>query len=188
MNDIITSFVHLKEMLTDRNMDISMLKNISDEELKTMYNSVTFSINIFEFNVNDNVTVIYYMNNKFKINDLKKFIIDEKKKIIIFKEKINNLNIKNIRDINQNVEVFYIKELLHNISKHILVPKHEIVTDEKEIERIIEEYQLKNKSQLPLILKTDAMAKYLDIKPGDIVKITRNSLSAGEAIVYRYCI
>jgi DNA-directed RNA polymerase subunit H (RpoH/RPB5) len=188
MNDILTSYIHLKEMLIDRKMDTLMLDNISDVELTEMYNTVMFNVNIFEFKVNDKTTVIYYMNNKFKINDLKKFISDGEKKIIVFKEKINNLNMKNIKDVNSNVEIFFIKELLHNISKHVLVPKHEILKDESEIEEMMNKYQLKNKSQLPIILKTDAMARYLDVKPGDIVKITRNSLSAGETVVYRYCI
>lgn len=45
-------------------------------------------------------------------------------------------------------------------------------------------YQIKQKSQLPIILRTDPMAKYLDVKSGDVVKVTRISPSAGETIVY----
>lgn len=127
------------------------------------------------------------MNSKFKINDLKKLINDEDRILIVFKEKINNLNIKNLKEYEANIEIFLIKELLINISKHILVPKHEIVTDQEIISKIVSQFQLKSKTQLPIIQRTDPMARYLDIKTGEIVKITRNSPSAGEAIIYRYC-
>lgn len=185
MNDVVKSYVTLREMLVDRQIDISNLDSISDLEIDIM----TRTNKIFSFNVNDNFRIIYYMNPKFKINDLKKYFGDEEKIIIIFKEKINNLNIKNLKDFeNINIEIFILKELLFNISKHTLVPKHEIVKDEAEINTIMETYQLKSKNQLPIILKTDPMSRYLDIKSGDIVKITRKSPSAGLAVMYRYCI
>lgn len=185
MNDVVKSFITLREMLIDREIDISNLDNISDTEIEIMARTNK----IFSFNVNENFKIIYYMNPKFKINDLKKYFGDEEKIIIIFKEKINNLNIKNLKDFeNINIEIFILKELLFNISKHILVPKHEIIKDEEEINMIMETYQLKSKTQLPIILKTDPMSRYLDIKAGDIIKITRKSPSAGLAVIYRYCV
>lgn len=183
MNEVIRTFITLKEMLNDRKVDTSNLDCISDAELEIMYRTNK----IFSIQVNENFKIIYYMNSKFKINDLKKLIDNEEKIIIIFKEKINNLNIKNLKEYEANIELFLIKELLINISKHTLVPKHEIIKDPEEISKILTQFQLKTKSQLPIILRSDPMARYLDIKSGDIVKITRNSPSAGEAIVYRYC-
>lgn len=183
MNEVIRSFVTVKEMLADRQTDISNLECISDAELEIMYRTNK----IFSIEVNDKFKIIYYMNSKFKINDLKKLINDEDRILIVFKEKINNLNIKNLKEYEANIEIFLIKELLINISKHILVPKHEIVTDQEIISKIVSQFQLKSKTQLPIIQRTDPMARYLDIKTGEIVKITRNSPSAGEAIIYRYC-
>lgn len=184
MNEIVQSYITLKEMLTDRGIDISNLEAISNDELSIMVKSGK----IFSLKINSNMTVIYYTSSKFKINDLKKYLDDSKHIILIFKEKINNLNIKNIKEnTDVFVEIFMLKELQYNISKHVLVPKHEIVKDDNEIESILSTYQVK-KSQLPIILKSDPMARYLDVKSGDIVKITRNSPSAGEAIIYRYCV
>lgn len=184
MNEIVQSYITLKEMLTDRGIDISNLEAISNDELSIMVKSGK----IFSLKINSNMTVIYYTSSKFKINDLKKYLDDSKHIILIFKEKINNLNIKNIKENTEVfVEIFMLKELQYNISKHVLVPKHEIVKDDNEIESILSTYQVK-KSQLPIILKNDPMARYLDVKSGDIVKITRNSPSAGEAIIYRYCV
>lgn len=185
MEDVLRSFVTLKEMLSDRNVDISNLNTISDVELGIMVRNNK----IFSIQVNDDMSIIYYMNSKFKINDLKKYFTNMKKVIIIFKDKINNLNIKNLKEYDDiQIEIFLMKELQFNISKHVLVPKHTILNDEDDIQDVLNTFQLKNKSQLPIILKTDAMARYLNMKTGDIVKIVRKSPSAGEAVIYRYCV
>jgi DNA-directed RNA polymerase subunit H (RpoH/RPB5) len=77
------------------------------------------------------------------------------------------------------------KELQFNKSTHCLVPKHELITDPDEIGQIIVDYQLRGVTQLPLILKTDPMAKYLYAKPGNVVKVTRVSPTCGTNVVYR---
>jgi DNA-directed RNA polymerase subunit H (RpoH/RPB5) len=185
LSHIVRSFITLKEMMKDRNVDISNLDSISHTELETMY-----KINpVFSISVNKNLSVIYHMSQKFTINSIKKILIPECKTIFIFKEKINTLNIKNLKELTgeQGMEIFTLKELLINISKHKLVPKHEILS-ENEVKDLLDKYQLKQKTMLPIIQKTDPMARYLDVKAGEIVKVTRPSQSAGDAIVYRYCV
>ncbi|MEM1636532.1 MAG: DNA-directed RNA polymerase subunit H [Pyrobaculum sp.] len=39
--------------------------------------------------------------------------------------------------------------------------------------------------QLPWIRSSDPLAKLVDAKPGDVLKIVRESLTAGEFVVYR---
>lgn len=183
-NELIQSFVTLKEMLVDRGIDIERLNAIANKELDTM----SKVHKIFSLDVSDKLKIIYHINNKFKINELKKFMNEDEHIIVVFKEKINNLNIKNMREQNNiQIEIFMMKELQYNISKHVLVPKHEIVKDMDEIDNLLNTYKLR-KNQLPIILHTDPMARYLNIKVGDIVKIIRSSPSAGEAILYRYCV
>ena len=184
MNELIKSYVTLKEMLTDRGIDTSRLDAISDIELNTMFKVHK----IFALEINDNMKIVYHINTKFKINELKKYLGDNEHVIIVFKEKINNLNIKNMRDqSNVCIEIFMMKELQFNISKHILVPKHEIVRDQSEIADLLTTYKM-SKNKLTIILHSDPMARYLNVKVGEIVKITRDSPSAGIAIVYRYCV
>jgi DNA-directed RNA polymerase subunit H (RpoH/RPB5) len=184
MNEVIKSYITLKEMLVDRGTNIEQLSTISDTELNIMS-----KVNkIFSLQANAMTKIVYYTNSKFKINDLKKYFVDDEHVILVFKEKINNLNIKNLKEqTNVTIEIFMMKELQYNISHHVLVPKHEIVHDKGEIESLLKVYQLK-RNQLPIILKTDPMARYLDVKAGDVIKITRKSPSAGEAILYRYCV
>ena len=70
-----------------------------------------------------------------------------------------------------------------DITKHILVPAHTVVS-EAEKKRIIEKYNLTG-NELPRILTTDPALQGLKCKPGDIIKITRNSATAGKILFYR---
>ena len=187
------TFNTVKEMLTDRGTDISNLNSISSNEFDIL--SRQNENNVFQIDVNDTMKIVYYLNIKFKIADLRKHLIpyDEssplKTIIIIFKERINNFNHKNVEELSElDVQVFTMKELMFNITKHELVPKHEVIKDDQEISDLVQKHNLKSKLQFPIILKTDPMARYLNIQSGDIVKITRNSPSAGTSIFYRCCV
>lgn len=186
-------FNTLKEMLADRGVDTTHLESISVDEFDIL--SRQSENNVFQIDVNDDMKVIYYMNVKFKISDLRKHLVPytEDKPIstviIVFKERINNFNHKNIEELsNIDVQVFTMKELLFNISKHELVPRHEAIRDEETINNLVTQHNLKSKLQFPIILKTDPMAKYLNIQSGELVKITRTSPSAGLSVVYRCCV
>lgn len=69
------------------------------------------------------------------------------------------------------------------IDKHILIPKHAKLS-EKEKVKLLEKYNISLK-EVPRILKTDSAIESLGVKPGDIIKIIRQSPTAGEAIFYR---
>ena len=75
------------------------------------------------------------------------------------------------------------KELNIDITKHILVPKHTKLND-KEREELLKKYNA-TEFNLPKILKTDATLKGLELKTGDIIKIERDSPTAGDSIYYR---
>ncbi len=73
-----------------------------------------------------------------------------------------------------------------SVLDHEYVPKHEILS-EKEIDEILKRYQCE-KGQLPLIRTSDPAVKEIGAKSGDVIKITRKSLTAGKAIAYRYVV
>ena len=83
----------------------------------------------------------------------------------------------------KEIEVFDLKELVVNITEHELVPKH-ILLSEKDKKQLLERYKIRD-SQLPKILVGDPVAKYLGLKRGDVVKIIRESETAGRYITYR---
>lgn len=66
---------------------------------------------------------------------------------------------------------------------HVLIPKHDKVT-EKEKKELFEHYKLSG-GELPLVSIDDPAIQHLDVKKGDIVKITRPSPTAGTSIFYR---
>jgi len=73
-----------------------------------------------------------------------------------------------------------------NIFDHVLVPKHEILSPEEK-EKLLKQYRVQP-YQLPKIRSTDPAVKAIGAKPGDILKIIRNSPTAGEYVAYRYVI
>ena len=67
--------------------------------------------------------------------------------------------------------------------KHSLIPKHTKLS-EKQKEKLLEDYKISLK-ELPRILKNDSALQALNVKPGEVIRITRSSLTAGEAVFYR---
>ena len=78
------------------------------------------------------------------------------------------------------------KKEINLAPNHVLVPKHEIMT-KPEAEQVLEKYHCKS-IELPLIFVSDPAIVGLGVKPGDMIKITRKSATAGESFYYRYVI
>ena len=73
-----------------------------------------------------------------------------------------------------------------NLYEHVLVPRHEIVASD-EREKLLNEYRVQP-YQLPRLKASDPAVKAIGAKPGDIVKITRESPSAGKYLSFRYVV
>lgn len=66
---------------------------------------------------------------------------------------------------------------------HELIPLHEKIT-EKEAEELFKYHDITIK-ELPKIIRNDPAIRHLKAKENDIIKITRNSPTAGTSIFYR---
>lgn len=70
-----------------------------------------------------------------------------------------------------------------DILKHVLVPQHEVLKEE-EVEKLLKAYNI-SKESLPRIIVDDPVVKAIGAKEGDVIKIIRNSPTAGKSVVYR---
>ena len=86
----------------------------------------------------------------------------------------------------RNIHIFHLDGLIHNMLKHSLVPKHTPIRDKDEIKQILTETNAYI-TQLPVILRTDPIAKLIRLCPGNVCKIIRNSDKCGHSVYYRVC-
>jgi len=85
-----------------------------------------------------------------------------------------------------NIDVITRELQLSPILKHKLVPEHQIMSEE-EVEELLKKMGIK-KFQLPWIKSTDPVAKAIGAKPGDVIRIIRESPIAGKTYYYRYVV
>ena len=82
-----------------------------------------------------------------------------------------------------HMQVFDEDDLVVNITKHELVPRHDLMSTE-EAKTVLDTYNLKT-SMLPRILSRDPVSLYYGAQKGNIFRITRKSETAGTYITYR---
>ena len=200
---IIKSTQTFREMFKDRSISIDELEKLSDIELSSRIAEASNWTPTLHVKVNADTSLFYYMRHKFqkkRMETVSRECLERRHVVFVFKEKINNHNEKIIKEIFDDAisdgslrddfkyEVFCIKDLLFNITKHKYVPKHELVSED-EHRQIKEAYCIKNNSQFPIILaKSDPVARYYDFQPGQLIKIYRTSTSTGHSISYRFCV
>ncbi|MCZ7385618.1 MAG: DNA-directed RNA polymerase subunit H [Candidatus Methanoperedens sp.] len=73
-----------------------------------------------------------------------------------------------------------------NPLEHKMVPNHEILNEE-DLNKVLSEYKV-DKEQLPKIRISDPSAVSVKAKVGDVVRITRESQTAGKSYFYRLVI
>ncbi|MFP3950582.1 MAG: DNA-directed RNA polymerase subunit H [Candidatus Bathyarchaeia archaeon] len=85
-----------------------------------------------------------------------------------------------------NIELIPATIPTFDIFEHHLVPRHEIVSDEEKAE-LVKRYHAEP-YQFPWMKSADPISVILGAKPGDILKITQKSETAGISESYRYVV
>ena len=89
--------------------------------------------------------------------------------ILVLKSRPTSI-IKKIEKEFSNLQIMYCKQLIYNITKHRLVPKHTKLKPE-EVNKLMNIYSISSKYQIPIILKHDPIARYYNFKSGDVLRI-----------------
>ena len=136
--------------------------------------------------VKDKIERVNRIENDAESDDEKKFTV-----ILVVEHGLSGPAASQIPAINAvegpvHVEYFKDSELVIDITEHELVPEHTLLTEQQK-QTLLNRYKLKE-AQLPKIQVTDPVARYLGLKRGQVVRITRSSETAGEYVTYRICI
>lgn len=202
ISNLYTSRKTLLELSEIRGFDTSKHSNFSTNEIRVMFSEKQLDFDLEGKGDNSKKAFVRYLiTTKIRNNSLKNYISDflemnedfEPDKsdiIIILKDKPNESLLKVVDDFyNENqiyINLFYIKSLMFNILNHEYVPDHKIISEEN-FKELKQNYSINSRLQLPLLSKHDAVSTALGIRPGDIVKITRPSKTAGQYVSYRCC-
>jgi DNA-directed RNA polymerase subunit H (RpoH/RPB5) len=116
------------------------------------------------------------LNNKFNVDKIQECIsvmkqMDVFHAIIVYRDTVTPIAKKVVEESTEIlIELFNEEELQYNITKHYLVPKHELKykKDSKEAKEF-------RKNKYPIISKKDPVARFYGYNVGDIVMITRKN-------------
>ena len=175
------------ELINDREYSLdSIYYELGTEEFKYLIQNNKLNI-IAKNKHNDIMYVKFILTSKVKTATIKEISLEINEKckafnninlLYILKSKPNTSLKKLEKDKNiGHIQIMWCKHLQINPTKHILVPKHTKLTIE-EINNLLEKYSIKNRTQLPLILRSDPIARYYNYNAGDIIKITGSLSSA----------
>lgn len=162
--------------------------------------------NIYENGKNKNIFIIYLQHilpiviaiMDRKIDNIAKgtqiykilnmFPSDSYYRIIIASDNTNNKigisqNMYDVISKYKNTEIFLEHELIINKMESHYIPKIEQLSN-NEIEKFLNEYEHK-KRNMPKILASDPIIRYLNLKAGDIVKIVTPSIQTGYTFSYK---
>ena len=201
VSQIYTSRKILLEQLEERGFDVSNYTDFSINEMHIMMQNKQCDM-IVENEAGHKLYVKYYIHKSLRPNTIYETVDDlfniemtlnkETDSIIfITRQSPNDTITKCMQQVFDHekilVRVYDIARLQFNILKHTLVPKHIILTD-AEKQSVIEKYNINNDSELPEISRFDPVAIAIGIRPGQLCKIIRNSLTAIEGNYYRLCV
>ena len=176
MNRAVRPTVH--EMLFDRGFD-----TIVTDTVDRIVASAVNGKRVLVYFVYDPKVSVKMMKN------MREMLDDDPTKynvlILVYKATITSFAKQFIAtDVNDlNVQVFSENELSFNVTKHELVPKHDILSPEEKA-TVMSRYKTGIR-HFPLMLSTDPVARYYGALPGTMMRITRDSPTAGKYTLYR---
>lgn len=190
------------EFLDHQGYDISQHITFSINEIDAMYNNhqldfivenpdkhiktyVKYHLHVKQLKRNtldDIIKDLFHINNILSKDDTLAIIVDDEPNDTIITE------IKYLYDKYGIFVVLHkIKRLQFNILKHTLVPKCEILNTE-EVNSLKTKYNIIDIEKIPEISRFDPQALAMSLRPGQICKFHRNSVTSMDNLYYRICV
>jgi DNA-directed RNA polymerase subunit H (RpoH/RPB5) len=200
--NIFKSRTNILQIMESNGYDIDDYSNFSINEVDAMFSNNQLDM-LIENTANKQKTYIkYYLSAKqLRKGNLEEIIEDlyaidnilEKKDtlIIITEDEPNDAITTHIKYLFDHDDLFVvihnIRRLQFNILEHNLVPTCTIL-ENNEAENFMNKFNIQSLKQLPEISRFDPQALALCMRPGQIAKFSRKSITALETDYYRVCV
>ncbi|KAL6555348.1 DNA-directed RNA polymerase V subunit 5A [Orobanche gracilis] len=183
------------EMLKDRGFAVPSCEiEVSLEEFRNKYGQMpdTDDLRISALHKDDpsiKTMVIFCGQSIVKVNIIRAIgsMIPNKdslsRLILVVQNKVTNQALKAVDLFTFKVEIFQITDLLVNVTKHELKPKHQVLTDQEK-QDLLKKYSIDEK-QLPRMSEKDAIARYYGLEKGQVVKVTYSGELTQLHVTYR---
>jgi DNA-directed RNA polymerase subunit H (RpoH/RPB5) len=203
-NNLILQLSNARKNILDilyyhQDYDISSYKNFSISEIDAMYTNEQLDMLCQKAGGGNKTYVKFYVNKTLRANMIDSIVTnlyeDVLKKndtlIIIVLDEPNESICTYLNHIWKNKGIFIvihnIKRLQYNILEHDLVPHMTILNDE-EVNKLKIDMNLTSVKQLPEIGRFDPQSLAMSVRPGNVCKITRKSVTSLENDYYRICV
>ena len=197
---IYKSRINILEILKSQDYNVSDYVGSGINEVHSMFLKNQLDMKLKKKDESKTAYIVYHLAKTLSHTNLSEYIDDlynletvlTKKDdlIIIMKDEPNESLVKVLKNIWEKdhiyINVFNIKRLQFNILKHELVPPHSVLTKE-EADEMKKKFNITHDSQLPDISRFGPVAQAICIRPGEICKVQRSSLSAITSDFYRIC-
>ena len=207
INKIYKSRSVLLEQLEERGYDIADYQHFSINEIDSMMANSQLDLLLTHKNKSKKIYIKYYFTAKQSTKQIKPqtlddviedlYTIDEmltKKDtlVVVIDDEPNDTILAKVKYLYEHDHIFVIvhniNRLQTNILKHEMVPQMKVLTDD-EVQEFKVRYHIKDvKIQLPEISRFDPQALVVGVRPGEVCKIDRSSITALQTDYYRVCV
>ena len=174
------SINEIDAMFTNNQLD--MLLTHKTDKKKTYIKYYLTAKQIRPQNLDNIIEDLFYVENVLTKDDTLIIIIEDEPNDTIVAKMEYLYNHDGIFVVIHNIQ-----RLQFNILEHELVPEMTILSDEETTE-VVKKYNLTSVKQLPEIDRFDPVALALSMRPGQVGRIVRPSITALTTVVYRVCI
>jgi DNA-directed RNA polymerase subunit H (RpoH/RPB5) len=190
------------ELMEKKEFDIHEYDSFNINEIDAMYSNHQLDMLLTNEKTKQKAYIKYYLTAKQMKPDSLDNIIEDLFEIdnvltkgdilvVIVEDEPNDTIITKVKYLYDRNGIFVVihnmKRLQFNILKHKLVPNCEIL-NETEVEELKKKYQMNNVKQLPEISRFDPQALAICLRPGEVCKFNRDSITAMKYDYYRVCV